>query len=582
MVHIMKAKLWPLLLLLCCLSGISIPIYANISVLDEKDLDAMLAGIGDSALTSEQMRQELRWFEATGQRFANKTITVVSEDIPTHRWERDVLAPLFTALTGIRVQYDILGEGAVVEAMLKQMSEGVHLYDIYVNDADHIGTHSRIQGVVNLSDYMAGEGRSYTNPYLDLADFINLEFGQDYDGNQLQLPDQQFANLYWFRYDWFSRADIKAQFKAFSEKKYGAGKGYDLGVPVNWAAYEDIAEFFSQTPIDGVKVYGHMDFGKKSPSLGWRFTDAWLSIAGAGDKGLPNGSPVDEWGIRAEDRIPRGSSVSRGGATNSPAAIYALQTYIDWLKNYSPPEAREGTFRDNNVTAAGGRVAQQIFLYTLWLSEPAYHQADMLAADGGPVWRVAPTPHGRYWQPGMKVGYQDAGSWTLPKSTRGAKRAAAWLWAQFCVSKTVALAKFKVGGTPVRHSTLKTPWVQANKQRYGGLIEFYQSDAVKQWTGTGLNVPHYPLMFRAWWPNLDKAIDGKISATDAMNNIAQAQDEIMSQLQGIKYAPLLNPPQAEKYWLQQPGAPKPERSRERPQTQPYEVVVKQWQSTGNR
>ncbi len=41
-----------------------------------------------------------------------------------------------------------------------------------------------------------------------------------------------------------------------------------------------------------------MDYGKKDPSLGWRFTDAWLSMAGNGDKGLPNGLPVDEWGIR--------------------------------------------------------------------------------------------------------------------------------------------------------------------------------------------------------------------------------------------------------------------------------------------
>ena len=41
-----------------------------------------------------------------------------------------------------------------------------------------------------------------------------LEFGQDYEGNQLQLPDQQFANLYWFRYDWFTREDIKNGFKA--------------------------------------------------------------------------------------------------------------------------------------------------------------------------------------------------------------------------------------------------------------------------------------------------------------------------------------------------------------------------------
>ncbi len=55
------------------------------------------------------------------------------------------------------------------------------------------------------------------------------------DGKLYQLPDQQFANLYWFRYDWFKRPDFKKKFK----EKYG----YELGVPVNWSAYEDIRYF---------------------------------------------------------------------------------------------------------------------------------------------------------------------------------------------------------------------------------------------------------------------------------------------------------------------------------------------------
>ena len=63
-----------------------------------------------------------------------------------------------------------------------------------------------------------------------------------------------------------------------------------------------------------------MDYGKKDPSLGWRFTDAWLSMAGNGDKGEPNGLPVDEWGIRVnENSQPVGSCVARGGDTNGPA-----------------------------------------------------------------------------------------------------------------------------------------------------------------------------------------------------------------------------------------------------------------------
>lgn len=556
---------------LLCLLLLSTSLHADTVV------QQVAEALSPASISTSAMHKELQWFRDVSEPFRGKTITSVSEDIPTHVWERDILAKHFYLLTGIRVKHDIIGEGAVVENIFKQVSQGVHLYDIYINDADHIGTHSRVQGVVNLSEYMQREGRRYTNPYLDLSDFLNLKFGQDYNGDQLQLPDQQFANLYWFRYDWFTRPDIKKQFRAFTEKKYGKGKGYDLGVPVNFAAYDDIADFFTRTPIDGKKVYGHTDFGKKSPSLGWRFTDAWLSIAGAGDKGLPNGSPVDEWGIRVENRIPKGSSVSRGGATNSPAAVYALQTYIDWLDKYSPPTARQGTFRDNNVNAAKGNVAQQIFLYTLWINEKAFHQGDMVDKNGDPVWRLAPTPHGRYWEKGMKVGYQDAGSWTIPKDTRGPRRAAAWLWAQFCVSKSAALAKFKAGGTPVRHSTLKTNYVQNKKKHWGGLIEFFQSDAINKWTDTGLNVPHYPLLFRAWWPNLDKAIDKKITAQQAMDNIAQAQDSILANLKVKRFTPKLNPVKSHEFWLKQPGAPKPKRQREQPRTLPYEQAIKVWE-----
>ena len=55
-------------------------------------------------------------------------------------------------------------------------------------------------------------------------------------------------------------------------------------------------------------------------------TDAWLSMAGAGSKSLPNSVPVDKWGIRMEASTcnPVGASVSRRGAANGPPAWAAL------------------------------------------------------------------------------------------------------------------------------------------------------------------------------------------------------------------------------------------------------------------
>lgn len=539
---------------------------------DEQAIEKWAAYFSNSTLTEAERIAELTWFVEASEPFRGYTVYSVAEGIETHYWEREVLAQAFEELTGIRVEHEIIGEGSVVERLVEQQRTGRHLYDIYVNDADLVGTHVRTGAVVNLSDYMQNEGAPYTNPNLDLDDFIGLTFGQDYDGNQLQLPDQHFVNLYWFRYDWFTRPDLQSAF-------YDT-YGYELGVPLNWEAYEDIAEFFTGREIDGVQVYGHLDYGRRSPSLGWRFTDAWLSIAGVGDVGLPNGSPVDEWGIRAIDGIPVGASVGRGGATNGPAAVYALETYIRWLNDYAPPEAKNWRWVDAGPMPARGDIAQRIFQYTTWLSDESFHAIDSPVTDenGLPLWRVAPTPHGRYWDVGMKGGYQDAGSWTIPINVQGQHRAMAWLWAQFTVSKTVAVDKFIAGGTPVRRSTIFSEYLTANKAHYGGLIDFYRSSDAQMWTDTGLNVPDYPLLSSIWWLNIARAIEGEISAQEAMDNIALQMDNAMANMNMAYLSPQLNPISSPDYWLSQPGAPKPERPPNLPQTIPYDELILQWET----
>ncbi|MEO1139929.1 MAG: carbohydrate ABC transporter substrate-binding protein, partial [Pseudomonadota bacterium] len=236
-------------------------------------LDNEIAGL--SVLDRAAQEAEMQFFVDAAAPFQGMQIKVVSETITTHEYESQVLAPAFTAITGIQVTHDLIGEGDVVEKLQTQMQSGENIYDAYVNDSDLIGTHWRYQQVRNLTDWMAGEGADVTLPTLDVDDFIGTSFTTGPDGKLYQLPDQQFANLYWFRYDWFNDEKNKTDFKD--------AYGYDLGVPVNWTAYEDIAEFFtgrdlSHLGVEG-EVFGNMDYGKKDPSLGWRYTDAWMSMA---------------------------------------------------------------------------------------------------------------------------------------------------------------------------------------------------------------------------------------------------------------------------------------------------------------
>jgi glycerol transport system substrate-binding protein len=58
---------------------------------------------------------EMEFFINAAKPFAGMEIKVVSETIATHEYESKVLAPAFTAITGIKVTHDLIGEGDVVE-----------------------------------------------------------------------------------------------------------------------------------------------------------------------------------------------------------------------------------------------------------------------------------------------------------------------------------------------------------------------------------------------------------------------------------------------------------------------------------
>ncbi len=540
-----------------------------------------------SVLSREEQLSEMEWFINAAEPFRGMEINVLSETIPTHEYESKTLTKAFEEITGIRVNHQLLGEGEVVQAVQTQMQTNRNLYDAYVNDSDLIGTHSRLQQAVNLTDWMNGEGADVTNPRLDLDDFMGRSFTTGPDGKLWQLPDQQFANLYWYRKDWFDKPELQKQFKEIY--------GYDLGVPVNWSAYEDIAEFFSEhvKEIDGVRVYGHMDYGKRAPDLGWRMTDAWLSMAGAGSKGLPNGVPVDEWGIRMEEGScnPAGATVARGGAANGPAAVYAIRKWDEWLRQYAPPGAASYDFYQSLPALSQGNVAQQIFWYTAFTASmvaPKSEGNNTVDDDGNPLWRMAPSPHGPYWEEGQKLGYQDAGSWTLFKSTPVDRRKAAWLYAQFVVSKTLDTKKSHVGLTFVRDSTVRHQSFTDRAPKLGGLVEFYRSPDRVMWSPTGVNVPDYPKLAQIWWQQIGDVNSGAFTPQEAMDRLAGEMDNVMARMQAADEqanvyggcGPRLNEKRDPQYWLDQPGSPKAKLDNEKPQgeTVAYEDLVKRWKS----
>jgi glycerol transport system substrate-binding protein len=73
----------------------------------EKFLAEEIGGL--SVLSEDEQKAEMEFFINAAKPFAGMEIKVVSETIATHEYESKVLAPAFTAITGIKVTHDLIG-----------------------------------------------------------------------------------------------------------------------------------------------------------------------------------------------------------------------------------------------------------------------------------------------------------------------------------------------------------------------------------------------------------------------------------------------------------------------------------------
>jgi glycerol transport system substrate-binding protein len=182
----------------------------------------------------------------------------------------------------------------------------------------------------------------------------------------------------------------------------------------------------------------------------------------------------------------------------------------------------------------------------------------------------------------MKLGYQDAGSWTLLKSTPVDRAKAAWLYAQFVTSKTVSLKKSHVGLTFIRESDIWDKSFTERAPKLGGLIEFYRSPARVQWSPTGNNVPDYPKLAQLWWQNIGDASSEAKTPQEAMDSLAAAQDAVLERLEkaGVQgeCGPKMGAKKTAQEWFDAPGAPYPKLENEKPQgvTVNYDELIKSW------
>jgi glycerol transport system substrate-binding protein len=165
------------------------------------------------------------------------------------------------------------------------------------------------------------------------------------------------------------------------------------------------------------------------------------------------------------------------------------------------------------------------------------------------------------------------------------RRKAAWLYAQFVVSKTVDVKKSHVGLTFIRDSSIRHASFTERAPKLGGLVEFYRSPDRVLWSPTGVNVPDYPKLAQLWWQNIGDVNSGAFTPQKAMDRLAHEMDQVMVRMQKADEkakvyggcGPRLNPEKAAGEWLGKGGA-KAKLANEKPkgETIAYDELIERW------
>src|SRR5689334_4243328 len=152
----------------------------------------------------------------------------------------------FTAKTGIPMKFEFVPWTSFADRFINELNSKGKLCDLLIGDSQWIGGAAENGHYVKLNDFFAKEG-------IKMDDFmpatvVGYSEWPKHTPNYWALPAMGDSVGWAYRKDWFSRPELKSEFK----KKYG----HDLAAPKTWPEFKQVAEFFQGREIDGKKVYG--------------------------------------------------------------------------------------------------------------------------------------------------------------------------------------------------------------------------------------------------------------------------------------------------------------------------------------
>jgi multiple sugar transport system substrate-binding protein len=458
------------------------------------------------SITAAQEFDEDWWAEAAAP-YAGVTISGVSESTPPSRYVSDVLAPQFTALTGINVEFEVTSWDLMYDKAIKDMEANTGIYDFVYIEQDIIYGYLSQDFLTDLTQMMA-DNPELVNPDFSFDDFTTFldYFIDPDDGHVYGMPMEAFLKVYLYRKDLFEDPDIAAAFEA----EYG----YPLAPAVTHAQYRDIAEFFTNYGRENdMELWGTtVQAASGHPAS---FYEYYETIAPS--FGLYN------WGINMETWK---ASVENGGQMNSDLAKEALAFWLDMLE-FAPPEATASTWDEVAASFAAGRAAQG-WVYgenAAWIATDETRSRVV----GNVGVALPPTAEGviEEVESGVGyIGYYDGGAFGIPHSSRN--KEAALLWLQFIGLPEVQADWAVAGARIVHNATFEDPLVLEQDARVDGYYTL-MLEAGPLFAGAPA-FPFHPQVREVVASYLYQAIIGELTPEEALDLAAAAADEELARL----------------------------------------------------
>ena len=457
---------------------------------------------GEEAAAGEES-----WWTTAAAPYAGTTIRGISESTPPSRYVQEVLAPQFTELTGINVEFEVTSWDEMYNNAIRDMEANTGIYDFVYIEQDIIYTYLARDFLVNLTQLMA-DNADLASPDFDVANFTSfIENFQDPEtGDLYGVPMEAFVKIYLYRKDLFEDPEIQAAF----QEQYG----YELAPATTHDQHRDIAEFFTQYGEEnGLDLWGTtVQAHSGHPSSTYEFVESILPTFG-----------VYNWGVDMENWK---ACEENGGQLNSQTSKDALNFWLGLLP-YAPPEATSSTWDEVAASFAAGRAAQG-WVYgenAAWIAT----DPDRSTVVGNVGVALPPVAEGVMEDAESGegyIGYYDGGAFGIPHSSKNQE--AALLWLQFIGQESVQADWAVAGSRIVMESTYDDPAVQEVDAKVDGYFTLMREQGP-----LFRGAPPFPFhnnLRESIDPFIWQAIAGDLTPEEALDQACAAAEATMQQL----------------------------------------------------